>query len=140
MLSGFLQVVASACRLLYPGGRGVGGWGAARIEPTKSKVRYEISPPKYRSVVLTLVKARSILTAPSAWCQRSIALCDCSVVATTVAVAPVTRAKTTAEKIKSFRMTTPVLLVDTCQAIRVGHVIVITGSSKGAISSLVSFV
>jgi hypothetical protein len=71
MLSGFLQVVASAFRLLYPGGRGVGGWGAARIEPTKSKLRYEISPPKYRSVVLTLVKARSMLTAPSARCQRS---------------------------------------------------------------------
>ena len=62
MLSGFLQVVASACRLLYPGGRGVGGWGAARIGPTKQKLRYEISPPKYRSGVLTFVKARSILT------------------------------------------------------------------------------
>jgi hypothetical protein len=42
--------------------------------------------------------------------MSAIAPCDCSVVATTVAVAPVTRANTNAEKIKNFRMTTPVLL------------------------------
>ena len=44
MLSGPLQVVASACRFLYPGGDGVSGdGGAARIGPTKSKNKHDFS-------------------------------------------------------------------------------------------------
>jgi hypothetical protein len=66
------------------------------------------------------------------------AIGDCSVIATTVAVAPETRANTKTEKTKSFRITTPISFVCLCQAIRVGHVIVITRTSKAAFHPIYS--